>query len=114
MKLLPPVGNQMPELLPPVASVSEETFAPVACSEPVDDWTEDGSSGSWDDDLFSSPGINPASGLPMVGDSWIDVGGNVFGTDTMDSLSSSTFDSFGSDSFGSGSFGSDSFGSSDF
>lgn len=29
---------------------------------------------------FDGPLVNPASGLPMIGDSMIDVGGNVFGT----------------------------------
>ncbi|MDY0208362.1 MAG: hypothetical protein RBR82_17330 [Pseudomonas sp.] len=69
-----------------------------------------------DDPFFSSSGddfssgisqINPATGLPMVGDSigGIDVGGNPYGTDISDSISSGIDDSFGSsfdDSFSSG------------
>jgi len=53
-------------------------------------------------------GINPSSGLPMLDDSMLDVGGNVFGCDNSPSSSfdndwGSSFDSFDSDS----SFGSD-------
>ena len=68
----------------------------------------DGSIGM-DDSFSSMPVINPATGLPMVGDSigGIDVGGNLYGS----SDSFSTGHSFGSDSFGSDSFGSASFGS---
>lgn len=49
--------------------------------------------------------VNPATGLPMIEDTMIDVGGNVFGTSSEDTFSSSDSlsmdDSFGSD-FGSG------------
>lgn len=64
------------------------------------------------DDAFGSPAmvINPATGLPMVGDSMagIDVGGNLYGTSSHDMFS--TDHSFGSDSFSSHSFGTDHFG----
>jgi hypothetical protein len=36
-----------------------------------------------DTDYSYMPSVNPANGLPMMGDSFIDVGGNVFGTDDM-------------------------------
>ena len=36
---------------------------------------------------YSGPSINPASGLPMMGDSMIDVAGNPYGTDSNDSAS---------------------------
>ncbi|MDW2009927.1 hypothetical protein [Vibrio sp. Vb0301] len=72
------------------------------------------------DDVFSSApthSINPASGLMMVNDC-IDVGGNMFGTNSMDStfddpLSSSSIGSVFDDSFSSSAFD-DSFGSSSF
>ena len=41
--------------------------------------------GSDPDDFFGG-GINPASGLPMMGDSMFDVVGNVYGTDSMSSV----------------------------
>lgn len=64
------------------------------------------------DDIFSSApshSVNPASGLPMINDC-IDVGGNIFGTDTMgsafnDSFNSSSIGSPFDDSFSSSSFG---------
>lgn len=72
------------------------------------------------DDIFSSApthSVNPASGLPMINDC-VDVGGNMFGTDTMgstfdDSFNSSSIGSPFDDSFGSSMFD-DSFGSSSF
>lgn len=72
------------------------------------------------DDVFSSApthSINPASGLMMVNDC-IDIGGNMFGTNSMDStfddpLSSSSIGSVFDDSFSSSAFD-DSFGSSSF
>lgn len=55
----------------------------------------------------SSPGINPASGLPML-DSAIDVGGNPYGSDAVTSTFSSFDDDFSSTSSTS-SFSDDSF-----
>jgi hypothetical protein len=52
-----------------------------------------------------SAGVNPASGLPMLGDSGLDVAGNPYGSD----LTSSSFDdhNFVGSSFGGSSFDSD-------
>lgn len=33
------------------------------------------------DDLSGTPDINPATGLPMLNDAWIDVGGSPYGQD---------------------------------
>ena len=69
---------------------------------------------SWDDAFGASPSmpvINPATGLPMVGDSMggVDVGGNLYGTQSNDMFGSDH--AFGADSFASPSFSSDDFGS---
>ncbi|NCT82819.1 MAG: hypothetical protein GXC94_06720 [Comamonadaceae bacterium] len=68
------------------------------------------------DDLspsWSGPVFNPATGLPMIGDSHagLDVGGNSYGSSDAFGSGLSGSDSFGTDSFGSDSFGSGSFGS---
>lgn len=72
---------------------------------------------NWLSDLLhSDPGINPATGLPMAGDSGIDVGGNPYGTDMSDHFDSSPFstDAFsGSSMFDSTGSSFDSFGGSD-
>lgn len=34
-----------------------------------------------DDEQDYQPDINPATGLPMVDDAWVDVGGSPYGTD---------------------------------
>lgn len=34
-----------------------------------------------DDDQDFQPDINPATGLPMLDDVWVDVGGSPYGTD---------------------------------
>ena len=44
-------------------------------------------------DSQSTNTINPANGLPMVSDTFIDVAGNPYGTDSSDWSSSSTWDS---------------------
>lgn len=69
---------------------------------------------TWDDTSGSSPSlpvINPATGLPMVGDSigGVDVGGNLYGTQSSDLFGSDH--AFGSDPFASNSFSSDDFNS---
>lgn len=65
---------------------------------------------SWDDALdgaSSLPVINPATGLPMVGDSigGVDVGGNLYGTQSSDMFGSDH--AFGADTFATHSFSSD-------
>ncbi|HHY0512646.1 TPA: hypothetical protein ACVU5D_004057 [Vibrio parahaemolyticus] len=49
----------------------------------TENYISDSYSSSWCSD------INPASGLPMVENSWIDVGGNVFGDNSMISIDTS-------------------------
>ena len=67
---------------------------------------------------YSFAQINPATGLPMISDGTIDVGGNVFGSDDsttyatasdwdFDSSAGSSFDSLADSSFDSSGFGSD-------
>ena len=43
--------------------------------------------------FVSYPSINPASALPMIGDSGLDVGGNPFGTDWSSGINADTFSS---------------------
>ncbi|MFT7771644.1 hypothetical protein [Roseateles sp.] len=69
---------------------------------------------AWNDTFDSNsslPVINPATGLPMVGDSigGVDVGGNLYGTQSSDMFGSDH--AFGSDTFASHSFSSDDFNS---
>lgn len=65
---------------------------------------------SWDDafgGVSSVPVINPATGLPMVGDSFggVDVGGNLYGTQSSDMFGSDH--AFGAETFATHSFSSD-------
>ena len=65
----------------------------------------DGSSFDSSSDNFSTcSSINPANGLPMIGDSCIDIEGNPYGTD---SSSWDDFESYSDDSWSSSSFDND-------
>jgi hypothetical protein len=93
------------DLLRPIQSGSEPDLLPSvleASGDDVDNYDDSVDAGGYGSSLFdddsSNLGINPASGLPMMDDSMIDVGGNPYGTD-FDSFGSSMFD----DSFGSSS-----------
>lgn len=93
------------DLLRPILSSSEPDLLPSvleASGDDVDNYDDSVDTGGYGSSLFdddsSNLGINPASGLPMMDDSMIDVGGNPYGTD-FDSFDSSMFD----DSFGSSS-----------
>lgn len=101
------------DLLRPVQSSSEPELLPSVLEAGAEDISDTdnslfagGSSSSLFDDDSSNLGINPASGLPMMDDSMMDIAGNPYGTD-FDSMGSGMFD----DSFGSSMFD-DSFGSS--
>ncbi len=63
-----------------------------------------------DSDSWSDNTVNPTTGLPMVENAMIDVGGNVFGAIDDDF---GTIDSIGTNSFGTNSFGTNSFGTID-
>ena len=84
-----------------IAGILVSTFQEVVDEDGVSDSSETGFEpesdelGSWDSDAFSNcHSINPASGLPMMGDGigGFDVGGNTYGTD-------SSFCDMGSSSF---------------
>ena len=82
-----------------IGGIDEEGNA-YGCS-----WDDFSSSSSFFDDSWANcPAINPANGLPMIGDSGFDIEGNPYGFDFHnDSLSCSAFDTDNvcSDGFGS-------------